>query len=103
MAEALQLQLDYIFFCYGMAFVLLGAVVFSFSRRDDYEAIPWYFLGWFGILHGGNEWLDMLAISAGDTPTIAVTGNAFSEDKARCLAPAPPSGGKRFDGVQRFL
>jgi PAS domain S-box-containing protein len=56
-------QLDYIYFFYGMAFMLLGVVCFlsKVSERN----LPLRFLGLFGIIHGANEWVEMIAISFG--------------------------------------
>jgi PAS domain S-box-containing protein len=59
-------QMDFCFWIYGFSFVLLGAIVFSSLRRKN--SLPWAYLGWFGILHGVNEWLDMLALDVLDNP-----------------------------------
>jgi len=58
-------QYDYIFFMYGLAFILLGAVCLMIRPQGTLRIIN---LGIFGLLHGVNEWLDMLAISIGDSP-----------------------------------
>ena len=71
MAEFLRIQLDYIFFFYGLAFILLGAVCFTIKNRDQ-GGLPWTMLGSFGIAHGVNEWLDLLALSVGDAPAFAL-------------------------------
>ena len=65
-------QMDYIFFFYGLAFILLAAVSGSLSRMEK-QAMPWKWLGLFGIAHGVNEWLDMLVFSLADTPAFSVT------------------------------
>jgi PAS domain S-box-containing protein len=67
-----QQQLDYIFFFYGLAFVLLAAVCFVMSR-DDRRHLPWIWLAGFGLTHGIYEWLEMLALggSQGDSPAFA--------------------------------
>lgn len=62
MAEFLKSQLDYIFFFYGSAFLLLIPICL-FLRRRSYRKLPWIWLGWFGALHGANEGLDLLALS----------------------------------------
>lgn len=62
MSDFFARQMDYIFFIYGLAFFILGAVSFdlhSHGRRDQ----SWILLGLFGLLHGINEWLDMAALS----------------------------------------
>lgn len=70
MAEFLRTQLDYIFFFYGLAFILLGAICFAIKNRGQEEP-PWTLLGSFGIAHGVNEWLYLLALGIGDAPAFA--------------------------------
>ncbi|BBI99817.1 hypothetical protein FGKAn22_15100 [Ferrigenium kumadai] len=66
-AQFLKSQMDYIFFVYGLAFMVLGVVCFT-RQRSPQEVLPWLFMGLFGFTHGLNEWLDLLALTAGDTP-----------------------------------
>jgi PAS domain S-box-containing protein len=54
-----QAQLDFVYFFYGLAFVFLGIVCFLIKRQYKFGP-PWQWLGWFGILHGFNEWADMV-------------------------------------------
>ena len=54
-------QLDYVFFLYGLAFLLLGAVGLAI-REQGPRPLPWYLLGLFGCLHGLSEWADMAAL-----------------------------------------
>ncbi len=63
--QFLQRQMDYIFFCYGFSFILLAFVCHSL-RKEPRQRLPWVWLGLFGITHGVNEWLDMLALELGD-------------------------------------
>jgi len=58
-------QLDYIYFFYGFAFIALGVRALTVKNKE--KEIDWTFLGWFGIIHGFNEWLDLLAFSLGDS------------------------------------
>ena len=62
-------QLDFIFFVYGLSFLLLATVLWQLPQRarDGITGLPWGWLALFGLLHGTNEWLDMLALSLGDT------------------------------------
>ena len=62
-------QLDFIFFVYGLSFLLLATVLWQLPQRarDGINGLPWGWLALFGLLHGTNEWLDMLALSLGDT------------------------------------
>ncbi|NGZ26436.1 MAG: hypothetical protein G8345_06070 [Magnetococcales bacterium] len=59
-------QLDYIFFIYGLSFLILSAVCFSLPREEK-NPISWRWLGSFGLLHGIGEWLDLLALVGGDS------------------------------------
>jgi PAS domain S-box-containing protein len=64
MADFLKSQLDYIFFFYGLAFLLLIPVC-VFLRRRSYGHLAWFWLGWFAATHSANEWLDLLALNFG--------------------------------------
>jgi hypothetical protein len=63
-------QMDYIFFVYGLAFILLGVVCTATGIRKV-TTFPLKWLGLFGFSHGINEWLDMLVISQGDGTSFA--------------------------------
>ena len=63
MADFLKSQLDYIFFVYGAAFFLLVPLCLFLRQRPHCCRLAWGWLGWFGALHGANEWLDLLAQS----------------------------------------
>jgi PAS domain S-box-containing protein len=67
MAAFLKSQIDYIFFFYGVAFLLLIPICLFLSRRS-YSKLPWTWLGWFGALHGLNEALDLSAMSLEPDP-----------------------------------
>ncbi len=54
-------QLDYIFFFYGLAFILLVPVC-QILRRKSQPQPPWGRLALFGVTHGLNEWLDLVAL-----------------------------------------
>src|SRR5262245_1513176 len=69
MAIMLTNELDFIFFFYGLAFILLGTVCLGLARVG-HEA-PWAVLGVFGYIHGVSEWLDLSALVIGDTPAYA--------------------------------
>jgi two-component system, sensor histidine kinase and response regulator len=81
LGQFLTQQLDYVFFFYGLAFILLAAVCTVLPERPE-RRLPWVWLGLFGLAHGVNEWLDMLALSLGDTLVfsllrLAVMGLSF--------------------------
>jgi len=60
-------QLDYIFFFYGVSFIILGTVAWMVRDDNRHVMLPWRWLAGFGFTHGLNEWLDMLANSLGDS------------------------------------
>jgi hypothetical protein len=66
-----QQQLDYVFFFYGLAFILLAAICATITWEQT-RRLPWVWLGLFGFTHGINEWLDMLALSLGDGTIFSV-------------------------------
>jgi len=58
-------QLDFIFFFYGLAFILLGTTCLAIARsKSNGEA--WAVLGGFALIHGVGEWLDLTALIVGD-------------------------------------
>ncbi|MHB9025349.1 MAG: CHASE domain-containing hybrid sensor histidine kinase/response regulator [Armatimonadota bacterium] len=67
MREFLTSQMDYIFFVYGLSFILLAFICWNLCH-DPTEQRPWRWLCIFGLLHGLNEWMDMLVFSLGDSP-----------------------------------
>jgi diguanylate cyclase (GGDEF)-like protein len=76
MATFFSNQLDFIFFFYGLAFILLGATCFAIARSRT-RAEAWAVLGGFGFAHGLGEWLDLTALILGDTPAFAVARTAL--------------------------
>jgi hypothetical protein len=75
MAAFLETQLDFIFFFYGLAFILLGAVSFAIARGGQ-EKTDWTMLGLFGFVHGASEWLDLVALIITDGPGFAAVRTA---------------------------
>ena len=65
-------QLDYVYFVYGFAFVVLAAVCAMLQQRNTFK-LPWIWFGLFGFMHGINEWLEMSAMSLGDSKPFAIT------------------------------
>jgi hypothetical protein len=66
MADFFKENLDYIFFCYGLAFIILAAVCVSLQKTER-EHLPWALLGLFGLTHGITEWAYLTAIQMGDS------------------------------------
>jgi PAS domain S-box-containing protein len=60
LAQFFQSQIDYIYFIYGLAFILLAHACFSI-RGDQRGQLPWVWLGLFGVVHGTHEWLELIA------------------------------------------
>jgi len=54
-----------IYFFYGLAFIILSAVIFLLPRREDHLDIDSsiVFIGWFALIHGLNEWVDLLILN----------------------------------------
>jgi len=69
MAPFFQSQLDYIFFFYGLSFLLMAEACFA-MRRANGQILPWGWLGLFGLIHGANEWLELLSNSIPNTPNL---------------------------------
>jgi diguanylate cyclase (GGDEF)-like protein len=67
----LSAQLDFIFFFYGMAFLLLGVTCLAIARGEE-NRTSWLALGLFGFVHGAGEWLDLTALVIHDTPLFGV-------------------------------
>ncbi|MBU3954943.1 hypothetical protein KJ633_00610, partial [bacterium] len=69
-----QSNMDIVFFIYGLAFVVMGLVIFIQPKKESgfkLAGILWL-LAVFGVLHGINEWLDMWAILRGRNQTLDI-------------------------------
>ena len=62
-----QNHLDYVFFVYGLAFVLLAAIC-AVIPNESARGVPWIWLGLFGLTHGFTEWMEIFALDLQDTP-----------------------------------
>lgn len=71
-----QQQLDYIFFLYGLAFLLLGGACFLLVYFKD-KKLPWLWLGLFGMAHGINEWADLIGFSLGTNYLLSIIKDTF--------------------------
>ncbi|MBR0967009.1 diguanylate cyclase [Bradyrhizobium diazoefficiens] len=71
MASFLNDQLDFIFFFYGLAFLLLGATCSAVAKSPE-AGRHWMMLAGFGFVHGIAEWLDLTALIVGDTPSFTI-------------------------------
>ncbi len=84
MTGSLTAQMDYIFFLCGLSFVLLAVMVYTLGRRTS-DGMPWRWLAGFGLLHGVNEWLDLLALSLGDDPRFIIIRLVLMAESFVCL------------------
>lgn len=76
MASFLTSQLDFIYFFYGLAFILLGATCWAVARSSGWDA-AWAMLSGFGFVHGIGEWLDLTALIVGDAPAFSAARTAL--------------------------
>ncbi len=53
--------MDYIYFIYGLSFLLLGAACLVQSKKKQLQ-LPWIWLAMFGFLSGIHEWIDLINI-----------------------------------------
>jgi diguanylate cyclase (GGDEF)-like protein/hemerythrin-like metal-binding protein len=60
-------QLDYVYFVYGLALVMLASVAVSMSR-DGAVPLPWGWLAASTLLHGLAEWRYLVARTLGESP-----------------------------------
>jgi PAS domain S-box-containing protein len=72
LAQFFQQQLDFIFFFYGLSFILLASICFGQPQANQLR-LPLKLLGMFGLIHGINEWLDMIPLSLGDSTVFSMT------------------------------
>uniref|UniRef100_E6VGX5 diguanylate cyclase n=1 Tax=Rhodopseudomonas palustris (strain DX-1) TaxID=652103 RepID=E6VGX5_RHOPX len=97
MLRHLESQLDFIYFFYGLAFILLGVLCLAIASRREQEHRAVVRLtrltGLFGCVHGASEWLDMIALIVGDTAEFAVARAAVSTLSFVLLAEAGRQGG----------
>ncbi len=63
-ADFFRSQMDYIFFFYGLAFILLAPICQILKRRPQPQS-AWVWLGAFGAAHGVNALLGLLTLSLG--------------------------------------
>ncbi|MHB0999271.1 MAG: putative bifunctional diguanylate cyclase/phosphodiesterase [Armatimonadota bacterium] len=70
MCEFLRQQLDYVFFLYGLSFVVMAVVCFT-HKKPSVPHLPWVWLGLFGVSHGLVEFLEIPGFSMGDVTWLA--------------------------------
>jgi diguanylate cyclase (GGDEF)-like protein/PAS domain S-box-containing protein len=71
MAEFFTSQMDYIYFFYGLTFILLLPLCHFLNRRPK-RLLPWILLGLFGLTHGLSEWLNLLSLDLVKSPLLTL-------------------------------
>jgi PAS domain S-box-containing protein len=66
-------EMDYIYFFYGLAFLMISLAGFIMTRRKD-ERLPWFWFALFAITHTAHEWMDFVEINFGEIPLLKVVG-----------------------------
>ncbi|NJD52934.1 MAG: PAS domain S-box protein [Candidatus Methanoperedens sp.] len=71
-------NLDAVFFIYGFAFAILGIIIFMqlrVTKQSEFKLrnILWL-LGWFGFIHGINEFMDMFMLIKGELFFLRILG-----------------------------
>ncbi len=68
-------------FLYGLAFIVLSAVVFILPKREDPFGLgkSMIFIGWFALLHGLNKWVDLLMLNTSifSSKTLSAVGGVL--------------------------
>ncbi|MBM3254946.1 MAG: hypothetical protein FJZ08_01415 [Candidatus Omnitrophica bacterium] len=58
-------QIDYVYFIYGLSFIILGAISYLlFITNKNQLFLKW--LALFGFMQGAQQWLDLLGLSVAD-------------------------------------
>jgi diguanylate cyclase (GGDEF)-like protein len=97
MANSLEPQLDFIFFFYGLAFILLGVLCLFIARAQGAGSGTVRLIGLFGCVHGTSEWLDMMALVIGDSAEFAILRAAVLTISYVFIAEAARQYGLKFN------
>jgi PAS domain S-box-containing protein len=62
MADFFSSQMDFIFYIYGLSFIILSAASFFLFKSQD-KVLAWKWLALFGLFHGLYEWLRLCELS----------------------------------------
>jgi PAS domain S-box-containing protein len=66
-----SVQMDYLAFLHGLAFIFLATNAWRLNRRGG-SSTPWGWLALFGLMQGLAEWAEMLVLSLGDSLPYAI-------------------------------
>ena len=83
MSGFLANQTDFMWFLYGLGFVLLAAIGHALARQDD--RLRWNWLALFALLHSVSDLLSLLTGALGDTPHFRVAHLVFLTASYLCL------------------
>ena len=100
MSRFLDAQMDFIFFVYGLSFLILAGVCLAKNYRGG-GRLRWLWLGLFALTHGFAEGLDLLALSVPGGPLFDVFRYAIMAASFACLVEFargnwPQVGGRRL-------
>ncbi len=77
MKELLIAQLDYIYFFYGLAFLISASIIFSLLKQEK-SAIGLHLLGMFALLFGLVQWLNVVSILIYDGKALSIIRGAVT-------------------------
>jgi PAS domain S-box-containing protein len=83
MSEFIAGQTDFVWFLYGLGYVLLAAVAHALARQDD--RLRWNWLALFGLLHSVSDLLNLLVGATEDTPQFRAARLALLGASYICL------------------
>ena len=71
-------NLDVVFFIYGLAFTIMGIIIFlqlRVTKKSKFRLLDiLWLLAWFGFIHGISEFMDMFKLIKGDPPFLEILG-----------------------------
>ena len=76
--------MDYIFFFYGLSFILLAPICL-YLNRNPRRRLPWMWLGLFGAAHGVNELLGLLTLVLGSDTAFKLARLVLATGSFVCL------------------
>jgi PAS domain S-box-containing protein len=76
MTDFFKGQMDYIYFFYGLAFLMISAAGFLMTMRKN-ERLPWLWFALFAATHTVHEWMDFVKINFGEHPVLEIIAVFF--------------------------
>jgi hypothetical protein len=82
-------NLDIVFFIYGLAFTILGIIIFfqlRITKKSKFRLLDiLWLLAWFGFIHGMSEFTDMFMLIKGNLLFLRILGASFLFISFLCL------------------